>query len=219
VIFRSWGARLAPNVEVFAMQLPGREQRVGETPIRSEREMTGLLAAALKHHIDIPFALFGHSMGAVLAYETARRLLTETGQSPYCLFVSGHRAPHLPYPRRRIHMLPDAEFIAEIKALNGTPTEVFEHPELLDTLLPMLRADFELSETYVEQPGPRLSCPVIALGGDTDADVPPPGLEAWYNITSGRFRIAVLQGNHFFIDSAREAVLRIVRSELSCLQA
>jgi surfactin synthase thioesterase subunit len=199
------------------MQLPGREQRVGEMLIRSERDMTELLAAALKHYIDIPFALFGHSMGAVLAYETARRLLTETGESPYCLFVSGHRAPHLPYPRRRIHKLPDAEFIAEMKALNGTPTEIFEHPELLETLLPMLRADFELSETYVEQPGPQLSCPVIALGGDADADVPQPGLEAWCNITSGRFRTAVLQGNHFFIDSAREAVLKIVSSELSCL--
>jgi medium-chain acyl-[acyl-carrier-protein] hydrolase len=219
VTYRSWGRLLTPNVEVFAMQLPGREQRLSEPPIHSSGEMTNLLVEVLQHFVDIPFALFGHSMGAVLAYETARRLLTETGRQPYRLFVSGHRAPHLPYPRRPSHGLPDAEFIAEVRALNGSAPEVFEHAELLEILLPMMRADFELSETYTELPGPLLSCPLIAFGGDADASVPRAEVEAWRNVTSGRFRPVVLPGNHFFINTARERVLDIVASELSSFLA
>src|SRR4051812_16907998 len=103
--------------------------------------------SALRRYLDHPFAIFGHSMGAVLGYEVARRLLAETGHEPYRLFVSGHRAPHLPLLRPPLHRLPDNAFITGVKALNGTPPEVFEHEELLDLILPILRADFELVET------------------------------------------------------------------------
>src|SRR3954453_3800140 len=168
-VFRTWSEALPADVEVCAVQLPGRERRSSETPIRRAALAVEMLASALSRYLDKTFAMFGHSMGAMLAYEVARRLSAEFGCAPDHLFVSGHRAPHLPSRRRPLHHLADDAFIAGVRALNGTPREVFEHPELVELLLPMLRADFELLETYVELPGPRLSCPITALGGNADS--------------------------------------------------
>jgi medium-chain acyl-[acyl-carrier-protein] hydrolase len=214
-IYRSWAGTLPGDIEVCAVQLPGRERRHAEPPIRSIAYATDALSAALRPYLDLPFALFGHSMGAVLAYEIARRFLTETGCEPYHLFVSGHRAPHLTMRKKPLHRLPDDDFLTGMKALNGTPAEVFEYPELIELFLPMLRADFELVETYGELDGPRLSCPVTAMGGDADPDVPPEDIAAWRGVTKGPFRSLLFKGDHFFVNTARVPLLKALRQALT----
>jgi medium-chain acyl-[acyl-carrier-protein] hydrolase len=216
-IYRQWAKTLPDDVEVCAVQLPGRERRYAEPPIHSIASATDALSLALRPYLDLPFALFGHSMGAVLAYEVARRFLTETGREPDHLFVSGHRAPHLPTRKKSLHRLPDDDFVTGIRAMNGTPAEVFEYPELIELLLPMLRADFELVETYAELVGPRLSCPVIAMGGDADPDVLPEDLAAWRMVTRGPFRTLLFGGDHFFVNTARVPLLETLRRSLAPL--
>jgi medium-chain acyl-[acyl-carrier-protein] hydrolase len=214
-IYRGWADALPGDVEVCAVLLPGRDQRHGEKPIPHIGAAVEALSTALREHLDLPFAVFGHSMGAVLAYEVSRRLAVLSGQEPAHLFVSGHRAPKLPRRRRSLHYLPDGEFVSGVRALNGTPAEVFEHPELVELLLPMLRADFELVETYAELPGPRLSCPVTALGGRDDADVPREDIEAWRSVTSGPFEAMLLDGGHFYVNTARNTLLRELNHRLA----
>jgi len=216
-IYRSWASDLAAPIEVCAIQLPGRERRYSEPPIRRVAHAIDLLLPALRPYLDMPFAFFGHSMGTLLAYEMARRLSATIGAMPRCMFVSGHRGPYLPRRRRLWHALPTGELIAELKALNGTPPEVFEHQELLDLVLPILRADLELVETYVPVPGPLLSCKVIAMAGDDDPDVPEADLRAWHTVTDGDFKAIVFGGDHFYINTARHTVVQSVRQEMAAV--
>jgi medium-chain acyl-[acyl-carrier-protein] hydrolase len=214
-IYRTWADALPDDVEVCAVQLPGRDQRHNETPITDASKLIDALSVVLRPYLDMPYALFGHSMGAVLAYELARRLGAAYDREPSGLFVSAHGAPHLPRRRPPSHHLPDDKFIARMKALNGTPAEVFANPELLALLLPMLRADFKLVETYAELPGPVLTCPVLAIGGRSDSDVPPTSLEGWATVTRGPFKSMLFEGDHFFINSERETLLRVLKHYLS----
>ncbi len=213
-VFRGWSAALPADVEVCPIQLPGREQRFREQPITNIATMVDVLASALEGHLDIPFAFFGHSMGASIAYETARRLLTTCSRAPRVLLISGRQAPHLPPVRPPIHHLPDDAFVEKIRELNGTPSEVLEHPELLQFLMPQLRADFKLAETYRELDGPRLTCPVVAFGGWEDDQVPPEQVEAWRESTSGPFILHMLSGDHFFVTSEREHLLSLIAEKL-----
>jgi len=215
--FRDWADKLAPDLEVCAVQLPGRERRRSEPALRRTGEAVQILSDVLRPHLDLPFVLFGHSMGAVLAYEVARDLAARAGQEPRGLIVSGRRAPQLPSRRRNLHGLPRDEVIAEVKALNGTPAEVFEHPDLVDLILPTLRSDFELVETYVQPPGPVLSCPVIAASGREDREVSPHELAGWRSVTTGPFRTMLFEGDHFYLNDARTGFMEAVRRELALL--
>jgi len=216
--FRGWAQELGPDLEVCAIQLPGRERRLSEPALRRAHEAADILVQVLRPHLDLPFVLFGHSMGALLAYEVARGLMASGHEQPGGLIVSGRRAPHLPSRRRRnLHDLPRAELIAEIKALNGTPAEVFDHQDLIDLMLPTLRSDFELVETYAQRPGPILSCPVIAMTGNKDAEVPLEDLAGWQSVTAGRFKTMLFEGHHFYLNDTRAAFLDAVRRELETL--
>jgi medium-chain acyl-[acyl-carrier-protein] hydrolase len=214
IIFRGWSEALPAEVEVCPIQLPGREQRFRERPITDIAAMVEVLAPALWDHLDVPFAFFGHSMGASIAYETARRLLTQGRRPPQVLLVSGRQAPHLLPVRPPIHHLPDDALVKKIRELNGTPSEVLEHPELVQCLMPLLRADFKLAETYRELDGPRLACPVVAFGGWEDDQVPPEQVKAWRESTSGPFTLHMLSGDHFFVTSEREHLLGLIAEEL-----
>jgi surfactin synthase thioesterase subunit len=212
--FRGWADGLGPDLDVCAIQLPGRERRLREQPLRCAEQAVEILVDVLRPCLDRPFAFFGHSMGAILAYEVARAVAMTGGMEPRALFVSGRRAPHLPPRKRDLHNLPRDELIAELKTLNGTPLELFAHEDLVDLFMSTLRSDFELVETYRKREGSLLSCPVIAMGGCSDPDVPPQDLAAWYTVTTGPFNTMLFEGDHFYLNQTRKGLLDALKSRL-----
>ncbi len=196
-----------------AVALPGRESRFGADPVESMPQLIGPLLAGVAGYLTGPFALFGHSMGALIAFELARRLRA-IGLAPVQLFVSGCRAPHLPSRSPDRHTLPDREFRTAVEELGGIPPELLTEPELLDVMLPTLRADCTLTETYACSRQAPLSCPITAFGGHHDEEVPPEDVQAWSQHTTGPFRAHLLPGNHFFVNTARPDLLRLLTSAL-----
>jgi surfactin synthase thioesterase subunit len=205
---------------VCAVQLPGRENRLREPPVASIPALVSLLAPALAPHLELPFAFFGHSMGAVVAAEVARALVADGGPLPEHLFVSSRRPPHLPGPETPLHLLPDPEFVAELeRRYGGIPAEVKAHPDLLALLLPALRADVRALETYRPCARPPLPCAISAFGGSDDRLAPREQLDAWRTETSAAFRVRVFRGGHFYLDARRAEVLADLAATLSPLLA
>jgi medium-chain acyl-[acyl-carrier-protein] hydrolase len=163
--------------------------------------------------VNKPFAFFGHSMGAIIAFEVARRL-QQRGLKPARLFFSGRRAPQIPEKEQITYDLPDAEFTEELRRLNGTPKQVLEHPELMQLMLNIIRADFTLTETYRYQSGPPLNCPFSVFGGLQDVDVTSHHLEAWCELTTCGCSLRMFEGDHFFIQTATAAVLKTIAEQL-----
>jgi medium-chain acyl-[acyl-carrier-protein] hydrolase len=215
-VYRAWPRHLQPSFEVCAVRLPGRGLRIKEPPFRDLAPMVAAIAAAVAPYLDRPFAFFGHSMGALVGFELARLLRERGGPAPAHLFVSGCRAPQLPGNLPVTYDLPDVEFIEYLRSLNGTPAEVFDHPELLELLLPLLRADFTVVETYRYRPGPALDCPVTAFGGARDLKVSQAKTEAWGVQTSGAFDARIMPGGHFFLNDSqtRALILKVIAAEL-----
>jgi surfactin synthase thioesterase subunit len=211
--FRDWWREL-PGVEVLPVQLPGRETRFQEAPLSSVSEIVEQLAAAAGDVLEEPFAVFGHSMGALIGYELVRKLRAERGMHPTGLFVAGARAPHLPRREQPRHELADAEFIEELRALKGTPAAVLDSAELMELMLPILRADFAAIETHVHSRGEPLDCPITAFGGLGDVDVVASDLAAWAELTRAEFQCTMFEGDHFFVQSGRARLLAAVRAQL-----
>lgn len=208
-LFRNWDEHLSPEIDVCPVVLPGRESRIRERPYNRMEQLMGPLSEAIEPYTDRPFALFGHSMGAAVAWETARRF------PPAVLFVSGRRAPQLPTRRRRFSDLSEDELLTELGKLNGTPSEVMGQRSLLEVFLPSLRADFELNESYTPLPGTRPGCPISALLGDADPEVDPDEITSWADATSGGFTLRVFGGDHFFLKGPRPEVLAAVQEDLN----
>jgi medium-chain acyl-[acyl-carrier-protein] hydrolase len=217
--FRPWRLALAPDIDVLPVILPGRESRLRELPYRRVEQLLEPLCAALEPHLDRPYALFGHSLGSIVAYEVARRLSAGGGPGPAGLLVSGRRAPRLATSRRPFCGLPDAEFLAALGGLGGTPPEVLDEPELVRMLLPALRGDFELNESYAALPGPRLRCPIVAAMGAADPEVDRTELLGWHEETSGDFTMRVFAGGHFYLKGDRPDVRTALRQDLERLMA
>lgn len=214
--FRLWPAGLPPEVELCAVQLPGRENRLREPPFASIRAMVDALVPALSAHLDRPFALFGHSMGAVLALEVARALQARGGPLPGHLLVSSRRPPHLPDPDPPLHVLSDPEFVAEVRRrYGGMPAEVVRDRDLLTLLLPALRADVRALETHRPPARPPLPLPISVFGGSEDRHAPREQLEAWRGETSGAFRVRVFPGGHFYLDARRAELLADLAATLA----
>jgi medium-chain acyl-[acyl-carrier-protein] hydrolase len=197
-LFQAWPSDSGVELEVCAVQLPGREDRLREPPPRRLLPLAEALAEELLPFLDRPFVFFGHSAGALLAFETIRQLRRNGATLPDCLFVSGCRAPQLPDSTPPIHAMSDARFLDEIRRLNGTPDGVLRDAQLLELLLPTLRADFEVVETYVFTPEEPLACPISAFGGLADGWVSRGELAAWRKQTSGWFEVRWCNGGHFF---------------------
>jgi medium-chain acyl-[acyl-carrier-protein] hydrolase len=215
-IYRNWSQSLPAEIEVCAAQLPGRGSRIKETPFSDLSEMVAVIAEAIVPYLDLPVAFFGHSMGAMIAFELARKLRETQNMQPAHLFISGRRAPQVPKDDPISHNLPEPELLKELQRLNGTPAEVLEHPELMQLMLPLLRADFSVVETYRYRPGAPLDCPVTVFGGLQDPEVSREHLEAWGEQTNAGFSLRMLPGDHFFLNtpSAQALLLRAISQEL-----
>lgn len=218
LIYRTWADSLPVHVEVCGIQLPGRGSRMREQPFLDLVELVETLAPVLEPYFDKPFAFFGHSMGATIGFEMARLLSREGKQLPQHLFVSGRRAPQFPETDCPTYNLPDPEFIEELRRLNGTPRELLENPELMQLLLPLLRADFTVCQTYALKEAPPLTCPITACGGLQDTCVSREHLEGWRQHTSDSFALRMLPGDHFFLQTSQPALLRMLARELDPLE-
>ena len=216
-IFRHWSSEFRYPIEIVPALLPAREARIREPGYTQIDKMIEKLAVEIAPYLDKPFAFFGHSMGAIIGFELARRLRDERGIEPEHLFVSGRRSPRIPRRDLYIHDLPEAEFVAEVEQMNGTPREVLEHKELMALLIPMLRADFAVCYSYVYAPGEPLRCPITVLGGTRDEDAPPDELDDWYKETTGKCNVQMFEGDHFFINQ-RQVANNITRLITSALQ-
>ncbi len=213
-IFRSWSNDLPAEIDVCPIQLPGRESRFKETRFTSLHPLVQVLGEAIRPYLDVPFIFFGHSMGALIGFELSRYLREHVGLLPLHLFVSAHRAPQLPDLHTPIHHLPDAAFIERLSGLNGTPKEVFASTELMQILLPLLRADFSIVGTYKYVAQRPLACPIAAFGGLQDAAVQQDALTAWREQSASAFTLRMFAGDHFFLQSNRSALLQALSQEI-----
>src|SRR5580704_10264764 len=217
--FRNWAEELGPDIAVLRIQLPGRENRIREVPFASIESLVPVLTDGLLQGLlqagDQPFAFYGHSLGAKIAFEVARELRRRGGSQPCHFFAGACQAPHLPWTQSQMHGLEEPQFIEQIQErYGGVPRQVLEDSELRALLIPTLRADIKLMETYAYRPQPRLECGITAFGGVSDRTVSPSALEAWQNQTSGQFRLHMVAGDHFFLNTARPLLLKAISAEL-----
>lgn len=214
-VYFHWPKFLPQDVEVCAIRLPGRESRLKEQPFTRLSTLVAVLAQVLMPLFDRPFAFFGHSMGSKICYELACQLRRESKPEPDHLFVSGGRAPHYPIPSvLPYYKLSDEEFLIKLRKLNGIPKEIFQDPELIKLFLPVLRADSELYMTYVYQESEPLSCPITAIGGVDDPIAKQEEMADWRGYTRGSFRLHILPGDHFFINTSRTQLLDIISRDI-----
>ncbi|WP_433790761.1 thioesterase II family protein [Actinoplanes sp. CA-252034] len=217
-VYRPWAGLAPPGLELAAVQLPGRQERWGE-PYADDlpalaRSTAGAVLADLHDLGARPYGLYGHSMGALLAYETARELCRR-GAGPALVTVSGHRAPQTPSLRTPYRHLPDDELLEKVIALGGTVPELATNTEFLALVLPMLRADFTMAERYRHLPGEPLPCPLLVLGGSDDPYAPPSSLDRWTELSHAGATIRVLPGGHFFQQDHAESILGTVAALLA----
>lgn len=212
--FRDWSDHLPETIEICSIELPGRGTQIKSPLFTRLQPLTQAIAHALRLHLDKPFAFFGHSMGGLVSFEVTRLLRKDFGVMPVHLFVSGRRAPQLKPTKLPIHNLPRREFIEELKHLNGTPSEVLKNYELMELMLPILRADFAVLETYNYTSETPLSCPIAVFGGLEDLEVSYEELEAWREQTSSEFSLDMFQGDHFFIHSTQQLLLQLIAQKL-----
>jgi medium-chain acyl-[acyl-carrier-protein] hydrolase len=200
-LFQDWWRRLPREVDLCLVRLPGRAGRILERPFMTLPPLVSALAQALNQYQNIPFALFGHSMGALVAFELARYLRRNEKISPTHLFVAACRAPQLPAESPPIHNLPDALFVAELVRRYGEVGNMLQNRDLMRLVLPTVRADVSVCENYVHIGEPPLHCPIAAFGGIGDSVADPMSLEAWRWHTSVSFSLQLLRGNHFLMNS------------------
>ncbi|WP_329034363.1 alpha/beta fold hydrolase [Streptomyces sp. NBC_00178] len=213
--YARWPASFGADVEVCGIEPPGRQSRFGEQPFTRMDLLVDALATAIEPELGLPYALFGHSMGSLVAFELARELRRRGITGPRVLFVSGGTAPQSRQAGPRVHDRTDAIVIDRMRSLGGLSEEILAETELLKLLLPTIRADFELLDTYAYRPGPPLACPVVAFSGTEDQAVPASRVEPWREQTSAAFTHHALPGGHFFLRSAQESLLRMVRASLA----
>jgi medium-chain acyl-[acyl-carrier-protein] hydrolase len=213
-IFGAWPKGLPEEVEVYAAHLPGRGTRLRENAFTDLTQMVKAVGEAIIPLLDMPFAFFGHSMGAILSFELTRYLRQKCNILPVHLLVSGRRAPQIQSTEPITYNLPESQFYEKLRTLNGTTAEVLEHPELMELMLPLLRADFSVVETYAYLPDTPLDCSIMAFGGLQDYKVGRKFLEAWQEQTTSKFTLRMLPGDHFFLNTSQQLLLRLLSTEL-----
>jgi medium-chain acyl-[acyl-carrier-protein] hydrolase len=212
-VFQSWQRGLPDDIEVCAVQLPGRENRIMDLPHDRLSSLLPPLVDALHRLLDTRFAVFGHSMGALIGFEFARYIRRQLGLQPVHLFVSSHKAPQLAEPDQPLR-LDDAEVLEELRRLDGTPREILENEELRRLVLSVMRADLSICRSYEYSPDAPLDCAISAFGGLSDPEVSRAALAAWRIHTSSTFALQMLPGGHFFIRDAGTLLLETISQEL-----
>ncbi|SMC61673.1 thioesterase II family protein [Kibdelosporangium aridum] len=208
---------LAPKVDVLAIQYPGRQDRRDEPCLETCQEMADGVFEALRPLTDKPLTIFGHSMGASVAFELVRRL-EDVGVRPTALFASGRRAPSR-VRDEQVSLRDDEGLIAEVKRLGGAGSHLLDDEDILAMVLPSIRADYRAAETYRWTPGPKLSTPVFAFIGDADPKVNQDEARAWAEHTTGEFQFRVFSGDHFYIDANAPAVIAAISEHIEANQA
>jgi medium-chain acyl-[acyl-carrier-protein] hydrolase len=215
-VFRGWADELPANVEVCLMQFPGREGRLREAPYSSIGALLPGLTEDMRPFLDRPFSFYGHSLGATVAFECALSLRRTLRLEPEHLFVGASQAPQLPWKHAPMRSLPDDEFLSEMARRYGAlPAEVMSDAEMRALVVPILRADISMIEKYVHLPEAPLGCDITVFGGMKDHMVQRHELESWRELTSGRFRLQMLDGNHLFLKSHRGQLLMSIAGEMS----
>jgi medium-chain acyl-[acyl-carrier-protein] hydrolase len=210
-LFRSWLNYLPKNIEVCPIELPGRGMKIKSIPFKQIEPLVKAIAIEILPYLDKPFAFFGHSMGGLVSFELARFMRRHHNLEPAHLFISGRRAPQTKDLKPPIHNLPQAEFIHELRQLNGTPSGVLNNHELMELLIPILRADFTVLETYTYFDETPLNCPISVFGGLQDKEVSLEQLEAWQAQTLNSFSLKMLPGDHFFIHSYQSFIPELIQ--------
>ena len=213
--FLGWQPLLPDHVQVLAACYPGRQDRLLEPCLPGMEPMADAITAALVPYLDLPIAIFGHSMGSAIGYEVALRLEKRHGVRPAQLFVSGRAAPHRVAPTA-VHEDSDAALLAQVRSLGGTESAVLEHPELRELLLPSLRADYTLIETYRPAPSQArpVGAPIVGFLGDTDPACTPEEFDSWSELTTGPFESHIYPGGHFFLTEHEKALVTDIAARL-----
>ncbi|MET7383396.1 alpha/beta fold hydrolase [Streptomyces sp. NPDC005526] len=209
--YQDWSPYLPDDIELSIVQYPGRHDRIAEPCVDSMDEMADEIAAVVRSQGRQDIVLFGHSMGAAVAYEVALRH-AEHGHPPRQLIVSGRSAPHR-HPGGNLHTQDDDALVAELRSMSATDQAVFDDPELLALLVPMIRADYRLIERYRREAPPRIDTPITVFRGRTDDRFPPQEADAWRELTSRRFAHRVFEGGHFYLrNRAHQVVPAVVQA-------
>jgi pyochelin biosynthetic protein PchC len=207
-------ASMPPGIDVMAVQYPGRQDRRHEPLVDNISDLAEEVCKALDGTLDGPFAFFGHSMGAILAFEVAQRIQQRKGLSPVCFFASGRRAPS----RQRsgsVHLLDDAGLLAELRNVGGTDRRLLQGDELMATILPAIRNDYRAIESYAWTPAPPLKCPATVLVGGSDPQTTLDEAAAWREHFTGSFDLQAFPGGHFYLEAASAKVIELISAALS----
>jgi medium-chain acyl-[acyl-carrier-protein] hydrolase len=213
-MYRRWMDDLPPEFDLYALQLPGREFRIREEAFTQLEPLVQEVVQVLTPLMDRPLVLFGHSMGATVAFELARELRRRGVSQPLLLGVSGRIAPHFRSRFTPVQELTDAQLVEKLKNVGGLPDYVLNEPELMAHVLPLVRADYKIVDNYRLVPEPPLSCPIAAFHGLNDILTNQEEITGWQQHTTGKFTVQGFPGDHFFLANARREILQALRSGL-----
>jgi len=217
LVYKEWHRFLDSRIQVLVALLPGRSTRLAEPCIDDMDLLIDYLVTSLDKVVDGKYAIFGHSLGSRVALQLCKKLFEAGRNIPLHFFASGSGAPHKSYERKHIHNLPKEEMIKELKEMNGTPSVILENAELMGLLLPMLRADFKLAETFNYSPKNKLPINLSVFHGEQDVDVNKEQAMAWCELFKGNSRFIEFEGNHFFVEKNARQVACYVNDELTAV--
>jgi surfactin synthase thioesterase subunit len=212
-LFRAWQQYLPQSIELCPVQLPGRETRAMEPAFSRIEPLVETLSQDLKNYFDLPYVFFGYSMGALIAFDLARRFQETAARTPSFLFLAARRGPRM-LGSSSTKTLNDRQFVDELRSLGGVAEAVLQSPEIMEMILPTLRADFSLCEDYRYSPGKLLDCPIRVLGGKEDKKIAHADLAAWSEETSASCSVRLFDGGHFFLHNSHSAIVNYILSEL-----